>query len=413
MQESLLKVHVVGSNVEPGKSQQLQEDAWKASYATGEVVEPPYGLEALASLYETNTAHKACVDAKVTNIVGLGYRLVPVGDEAEASEDNLGLLQHLFANCNRQMTFVEVMRGVWTDVECVGNGYVEVTRNNLGEIDGLYHVPAVTVRVRADRDGYVQIRDGRKRHFRGLGSEERADEETGLVQNEIMHFYKYTPQSSYYGVPDVIPALTAMLGDKAACEHNLDFFEHNTVPRLAIIVEGAQLSEGLLGQIQHYMESELKGQAHKTLVLETPGAGAKVRIEPLTVSKGEEAGFIEYLRHNRDQVLMVHRVPPAKVTVIEDSNRANAADQDKTFREQVVRPEQRRVEFKINSMIRNEIGISDWEFRFREMDLSEELQEAEIARIYADIGAWSVNEIRAQQGLLPAVEEAAGGEGEG
>ncbi len=405
MQEALLKAHVVGSSVEPGKSQQLQEDAWKASYASGEVVEPPYNLEALASLYETNTAHKACVDAKVTNIVGLGYRLVPVGDEAEASEDNLELLQHLFANCNRQMTFVEVMRGVWTDVECVGNGYVEVTRNNLGEIDGLYHVPAVTVRVRADRDGYVQIRDGRKRHFRGLGAEERVDEETGLVQNEIMHFYKYTPQSSYYGVPDVIPALPALLGDKAACEYNLDFFEHNAVPRLAIIVEGAQLSDGLLGQIQHYMESELKGQSHKTLVLEAPGGGAKVRIEPLTVSKGEDAGFIEYLRHNRDQVLMVHRVPPAKVTVIEDSNRANAADQDKTFREQVVRPEQRRVEFKINSMVRNEIGISDWQFRFREMDLSEELQEAEVARIYADIGAWSVNEIRAQQGLLPVVQE--------
>ncbi len=405
MQESFLKAHVVGSEVEPGESQQLQEDAWRTSYASGEVVEPPYNLTTLASLYETDAAHKACVDAKVTNIVGLGYRLVPVGDEAEASEDSRQLLQHLFANCNRQMTFVEVMRGVWMDVECVGNGYVEVTRNNVGEIDGFYHVPAVTVRVRADRNGYVQIREGRRRHFRQLGAEEQVDAETGLVQNEILHFYKYTPQSNYYGVPDVIPALPALLGSKAACEYNLDFFEHNAVPRLAIVVEGAQLSDGLLGQIQHYMESELKGQSHKTLVLEAPGGDAKVRIEPLTVGRGEEAGFINYLQHNRDQVLMVHRVPPAKVTVIEDSNRANAADQDKTFREQVVRPEQRRVEFKINSMIRNELGINDWEFRFREMDLSEELQEAEVARIYADIGAWSVNEIRAQQGLLPVAED--------
>ncbi len=418
MQEVLMKAHIIGSTdvptiakamagVEPGKSQQLAEAAWKQAYASGEVIEPPYNLEALASLYETNAPHKACVDAKVTNIVGLGYRFVPVGDETQASEDNLQLVEHLFANCNPDMTFTEIARAVWTDVECLGNGYLEITRNSRGEIDGFYHVPAVTIRVRADHDGYVQIREGRKRHFRALGSEERIDEQSGLVQNEILHFYKYTPQSSYYGVPDIIPALSAMLGDRAACEYNLDFFEHNAVPRLAIIVEGAQLSEGLLNQIQHYMESEIKGQAHKTLVLEAPGTDAKVRIEPLTVNTNEDAGFTEYQRQNRDTVLMVHRVPPAKVTIIEDSNRANAKDQDKTFREQVVRPEQRRVEYKVNSMIRNEVGISDWQFRFREMDLTEELQEAEVARIYSDIGAWTVNEIRAHQGLLPLQDDVA------
>ncbi len=412
MPEVLMKAHIVGSTqpptiakamvgAEPGKSQQLAEAAWKQAYAAGEVIEPPYNLEALASLYETNPAHKACVDAKVTNIVGLGYRFVPVGDETQAAEANLQLVEHLFANCNPDMTFTEIMRAVWTDVECLGNGYLELTRNSRGEIDGFYHVPAVTIRVRADHNGYVQVREGRKRHFRALGSEERIDEQSGLVQNELLQLYKYTPQSSYYGVPDIIPALSAMLGDKAACEYNLDFFEHNAVPRLAIIVEGARLSEGLLNQIQHYMESEIKGQAHKTLVLEAPGTDAKVRIEPLTVNSNEEAGFIEYHRQNRDEVLMVHRVPPAKVTIIEDSNRANATDQDKTFREQVVRPEQRRVEFRINSMIRNEMGIGDWQFRFREMDLTEALQEAEVARIYSEIGAWTVNEIRAQQGLLP------------
>ena len=405
MPHPLLKARIIGPpDTEPGQSQQLQEDAWKQAYAAGDVVEPPYDLEALAALYETNAAHKACVDAKVTNIAGLGYRFVPVGDEAQASQPNLQLLEHMFATCNPEMTFIEIMRAVWTDVECLGNGYLEVTRNSRGELDGFYHVPAVTMRVRADRQGFVQIREGRKRRFRLLGSEQRTDEDSGLVQNELLHFSKYTPQSSYYGIPDIIPALAAMLGDRAACEYNLDFFEHNAVPRLAIIVEGAQLSDGLLGQIQHYMAGEIKGRAHKTLVLEAPGAEAKVRIEPLTVDKTEDAGFVRYRRQNRDEVLMVHRVPPAKVTIIEDSNRANATDQDKTFREQVVRPEQRRVEFRINGMIRQEMGISDWQFRFTEMDLTEELQEAQIAQVYSEIGAWTVNEIRARQGLLPLAD---------
>ena len=400
MDETLLKAHVIGQDdIQAGASQQLPEDVWSAAYEAGEVVEPPYDLEALAALYTSNSAHKACVDAKVTNIVGLGYTFMPTCEQAEASAEDRQRIEELFASCNKAMTFTEIMRAVWTDVECLGNGYLEVTRNSRGEVDGLYHVPGVTMRVRADRDGYVQIREGRRRDFRALGSEEQIDEDTGAVQNEIVHFYKYTPLSSYYGVPDIIPALPAMLGDKAAAEYNLDFFEHNAVPRMAIVVEGAQLSESLLNQIQHFMESEVKGQGHKTLVLEAPGSDAKVRIEPLTVGQAEDAGFVDYRYQNREDVLMVHRVPPAKVTIIDSANRANAYDQDKTFREQVVRPEQRRVEYQINQMIRRELGISDWEFAFREMDLSEALQEAEVAQIYHEIGAWTTDEIRAKQGL--------------
>jgi PBSX family phage portal protein len=409
-QDRLMKAHVIGGAQQrvggsAGKSQQLQEATWRQAYDSRQVVEPPYDLDALAALYETQAAHKACVDAKVTNIVGLGYRFVPANADQDCAGAHRRLLEHLFANCNPDMTFTEVMRAVWTDVECLGNGYLEITRNSRGQVDGFYHVPAVTVRVRADHDGFVQIREGLRRDFRTVGSPPRADQESGQVQNEILHLYKYTPQSSYYGVPDIIPALASMLGDRAACEFNLDYFEHNAVPRLAIIVEGAQLSEGLLAQIQHYMESEIKGQAHKTLVLEAPGGDTRIRIEPLTVGRHEDAGFVSYRRQNRDEVLMVHRVPPAKVTIIEDSNRANAMDQDKTFREQVVRPEQRRVEFKLNALIREELGIADWELRFAEMELSEELTEAQVARIYASIGALTADEIRHQLGLLPLGEE--------
>ena len=68
-------------------------------------------------------------------------------------------------------------------------------------------------------------------------------------------------------------------------------------------------------------------------------------------------------------------------------------------------PEQRRVEFKLNALIREELGIADWELRFAEMELSEELTEAQVARIYASIGALTADEIRHQLGLLPLGEE--------
>ncbi|MGD9495699.1 MAG: phage portal protein [Armatimonadota bacterium] len=399
MSETLIKAHIVGGDEGRGRSQQLPEESWRQSYAEGEVVEPPYSLTALAELYEINSTHKACVDAKTTNIVGLGYRFVPVKEGAD--EAGRERLVRLFGACNAEMTFTEIMRAVWTDVETVGNGYLEITRNAEGEIDGFYHVPAITVRVRSDRSGFVQIRDGRKRHFRALGGPPEREPESGEPTNEILHLRKYTPQSSFYGVPDILPALSAVAGDRAAAQYNVSFFEHNAVPRMAVIVEGGQMSKELLRQIRRFMETEIKGRAHRTLVLEVPGAETKLRLERLAQQDGDDAGFLDYRRANRDEILMVHRVPPSKITIVENANLANSKDQDKTFREQVVRPEQRRIEFQINRMIREQMGIADWEFRFREMDLSEELTQAQVAKIYAEIGVWSPDEIRAQQGLQP------------
>ncbi len=405
MSEALIKAYVVGDEARPGQSKQLPQSPWHQDYVNGDVAQPPYDLDALAELYETNAAHKACVDAKVVNCVGLGYRFVPTTNEAgQASPANLALLEHLFANCNPQMTFTEVIRAVWTDVECLGNGYVEVTRNSLGNIDGFYHVPATTARIKPNGVGFAQLRGTQKRHFRPLGTDAIEDPITGETQNEIIHFKKYTPQSGLYGIPDIVAALAAAAGDRAAREYNIDFFEHNAVPRMAIVVEGGQLSKELLWQIQNYMETEIKGHGHKTLVLDVPGSDVKVRIEPLTVGRQDEAAFLDYRKANRDEILMVHRVPPSKITIVENANLANSRDQDKTFREQVIRPEQRRIEYQINRMIREQMGIGDWEFTFREADLGEEREHAEIARIYADLGAWTVDEIRQRQGLQPLAE---------
>jgi capsid portal protein len=159
------------------------------------------------------------------------------------------------------------------------------------------------------------------------------------------------------------------------------------------------MTKDLIREIRRFMESEIRGHAHRTLLLQVPNTNTTLRFEPLGQIRSEDAGFLDYRRANRDEILMVHRVPPSKITIVENANLANSKDQDKTFREQVVRPEQRRIEFKINRMIREQMAIDDWQFRFREMDLTEELQEAEVAKIYAEIGVWTPDEIRARQGL--------------
>jgi capsid portal protein len=81
MSELMLKAYVVGSEESPGRSRQLPEAAWVEAYASGEVIEPPYDLDALAQLYETNAAHKACVDANVKYCKNGGQRTAETSGE--------------------------------------------------------------------------------------------------------------------------------------------------------------------------------------------------------------------------------------------------------------------------------------------------------------------------------------------
>ena len=42
-------------------------------YGAFDVVQPPYDLVQLANFYDTNFANHAAIDAKVENVVGMGY----------------------------------------------------------------------------------------------------------------------------------------------------------------------------------------------------------------------------------------------------------------------------------------------------------------------------------------------------
>jgi len=48
--------------------------------------------------------------------------------------------------------------------------------------------------------------------------------------NDVIHLKNYHPRSSYYGLPDFLPALRALIGNKKAGDFNITFFENNAVP---------------------------------------------------------------------------------------------------------------------------------------------------------------------------------------
>lgn len=392
------------------------EDDVITGYNAFEVVLPPYNPDYLAKLYELNETHKAAVDAKTSNIVGLGYDFIPSskmkakmdgleGVAAEKFQKKLTagkeILNDLIDDLNKEDTFTEVLQKVWKDYETTGNGYLEISRSDAtGAIGYIGHVPCTTIRVRRQRDGFVQIIANKAVFFRNFGADDPDPIGKDKNPSEIIHIKKYSPSSTYYGVPDIVSAKVAVAGQKFAGDFNLDYFENKAVPRHIVILKGATINPRLAKNILEFFETGLKGKNHRSLFIPLPSGTREnpVELKVEAVEAGvQDASFDKYDKSNRAKILMAHRVPINKVGLPEGVSLAVARDADKTFKEQVCGPEQRMFEKKLNKIIKE---ITDmFLLKLIELTLTDEDTQSKIDERRRKTGTETANEQRVRRGL--------------
>jgi PBSX family phage portal protein len=389
-------------------------------YSIFEVVIPPYNLEYLARIYEINAAHHAAVNVKVANVVGLGYEFKETNRTLDKIEDvldeqeKLGKLRRKLSRAksdlreyieslNYEDSFGEVMKKVLTDYEATGNGYIEIGRTSTGKIGYIGHIPSHTMRVRRYRDGFIQIVYNKYTFFRNFGDTEMKDP-MGIDDNpnEVIHLKKYTPTNTFYGIPDIVSATTAIAGDEFASKFNIDYFENKAVPRYIIVVKGAKLTPDSERKLLEFFHTGLKGKNHRTLYIPLPADNdtSKVEFKMEPVEAGiQDSSFKNYRRENRDQILMAHRVPISKVGMPEGVSLASARDADKTFKEQVCRPTQDFVEDKVNMIIKEFTDV--FVLRFNELTLTDEDTQSKIDERYLRTQVLMPNDVRSRKGLPP------------
>jgi PBSX family phage portal protein len=402
-----------------GTQQNLLQSA-VTGYAMFDLVQPVYNLEYLSQIYEVSTYNYAAINAKVANIVGLGYSFMETrktNDAIDAISDDKQLdrarrklnklkqdLQDWLDATNDEDTFTETLIKVYTDLEATGNGYIEVGRTTGGDIGYIGHIPAKTMRVRRLRDGFMQLLYGKAVFFRNFGDTETVNPigESEDRPNEIIHLKKYTPMNNYYGIPDIVAAQMSLAGNEFAGRYNLDYFENKAVPRYIITVKGAKLSPESERKLLEFFQVGLKGKNHRSLYIPLPAdtQDNKVEFKMEPVEAGaQESSFNIYRQSNRDEILLAHRVPINKIGVPEGVSLANARDADKTFKEQVCRPAQMRLEKRINSIIEEKTDAL--KIKFEELTLTDEDTQSQIDERYLRMQVITPNEVRIRKGLIP------------
>ena len=408
------------TGIDGSKTQQNLLAQAITGYALFDLIEPPYNLEYLSTIYEISPYNFAAINAKVANIVGLGYDFIETkktNDALDGIESKAQLerarkklnrvrqdLHIWLEDCNDEETFKETLMKFYTDVEATGNGYLEIGRTVTGKIGYLGHIPSKSMRVRRLRDGFIQLLYGKAVYFRNFGDTETPNPLAGGLDrpNEIIQLKKYTPRNNYYGIPDIIAAQNAMAGNEFAGKYNLDYFENKAVPRYIITVKGAKLSTESERKLLEFFQVGLKGKNHRSLYIplppDSPDSKTEFKMEPIEAGT-QESSFNVYRTSNRDEILMAHRTPINKIGTPAGINLAAARDADKTFKEQVCRPSQDILEKRLNKIVAEMTDAL--EIKFNELSLTDEDTQSKIDERYLRLQVITPNEIRIRKGMIP------------
>lgn len=421
------------SNKNKARSKGLESDHAQDLYSVFDVVEPIYNLNTLGKLYDTSAYHAAAVDAKIDNSLGLGYefslsrKAEKIKEDEyrkadntkfgkarikfdEMVEDAKELAIELLENLTHYDEFETVLKKFMKDRLTMGNGYLEIGRDpKTGEIGYIGHVRAQDIRIRRDRQGFIQFNGNRPVFFRNFGDKKTPDPfGFDAHPNELIHYKCYSPVDEYYGVPEIVSALPAVYGIEHAQRYNMDYFEHKAVPRYIIKTRGIKMTPEQKNSLMKFFETTLKGTNHRTLLLPLPtGVDKDITLEPVE-ARQQDSSFGSYIKDNIAIILGRHRVPMTRLGISQSSSsRAESMESDRVFKATVCQPEQRVIEKKINGILREFTDML--QFKLTEYILTDDDTQSQIDERNLRWGIYTPDEIRLQHGQ-PARPDGLGGE---
>lgn len=305
---------------------------------------------------------RACVNAisRTATSRGWGFRGAPA---------SCLRARDMISRPNPQDSGRDLLVNVFEDMNIYGRGFWELVRaqegNQSSPVVSIYTLDPIRTKPKPDKKGRI------------IGYEQKTSKGETITFEpwEVVYFPLSTKGSEAQGISPLQSLFLPVTTDIHAQNYNLSFFKNHALPAGVLTMEGAP--SDVVQRNRDYLESESQGaeNAHKHLLLE-----GKVDFKEWQKSP-KDADFLNLRRFNRDEILSVYGVPPAKIGIIETGNigAGSAGEQDKTFKKDTVEPTQGQIAERINRFfIEIALGIFDCEFFFLPIDTETEKEVAEI-----------------------------------
>jgi len=389
----------------------LRETARRFENISG-LVTPPYSMLNLTRLPLINTFHNKCIAIKATDVIGKGYRIELIKGYPEDKSQLKKLNEFIEKAPEQGRTFSQVVKNWVVDRLTTGNGAIEIARD-IQRVPALFaHIPFYTLRVHEDNKRWCHTVNSETVWFKRFGIEQEYNKKDGREQSsfnrdtsahELLLLQNYTSLSTYYGIPEIISAVGAIMGSKFESDYNLQFFQNNAVPRYAIIVRGGRLDTALKRKIREFFTREIKRSPHSTLVFEIPSTDInmpKIEVEFKELDVREkEASFRLYRRDLITEILVANGVPPYKLGIPDKGTLGGNLGEEliENYANGEIEPLQTEVEDMIY-MVTKEFA-PNYMIRWNDLDIKNEEKLMKINTTYVKGSIMSINEAREAVGL--------------
>lgn len=475
------------------------EDATQSlgSGAVQRILTPPYDPQRLVELFEHSSALNPAVTAIVANVHECGYRFEPVLDfsnansakqlrvammqeritkyrrerrvythkdvvptdaEVELRRADIEMemeiercrLEAFFSACCPFSTFGSLRASICRDELVTGNAYVEIIRDESGEVSQLHWLKSAgmrlgfwthtangmvdvveveypqrttpitveTVNVQRPFRVFVQVGFSNTSftHFKEFGDPRVVSSRTGRVctdesplatdepeAHEVLWFMSPSQRiDTPYGTPVWIGAMPLVTGAMYAQLVNENHFNHKGIPQAFLFVDGADetavnsLRENLRIQLQEIQDLS---KYHALVIVgassqsEDPNARVTFKVEPMRANIQDDALFQKYDAQCHKHIWMQFRIPPMLLGSAEDLNRATSDNVIRFAEGQVFGPMRQRFDDQINLLLLLGLGIRYMRFvsnspvQRNPKDMSDMIEAA------GKVGALSINQV--------------------
>jgi len=295
---------------------------------------PAFDMEVLEGFKDANEHHSTCLATKVSATTGLGFQ--DSRQITPATPTNPRIVEDVESEVDRTLdplcdtSFQETLHDICEDYWENGVGYMEVVRNDSGQIIGLYHIQAQDVRVFLENhkyDFHYEITsEGITRRFARFGDLEdfkrRAQTGGGTVNfqlpseqddrvSEVIRFRFPTSSNRWYGRPDWLAAVPLIELAQCLHQYKYDYFLNRGVPEFMLFILGAKLKAKDWEKVETAIRANIGlGNTHKSMALNLSNPDIEVKLEKLASDGTVEDGFDTLKETLATSIVTAHRVPP-------------------------------------------------------------------------------------------------------
>ena len=431
-------VRVIKAQKDITKSDATVQLAEEESYSAGEWLEPPADMRGLSSLVDESSILPQCIRAYRNNIAGFGIGVKYIEDEEESTEGNAeyAKMKEIIECLTMESDTKEVFEDLIEARETYGIAYLEVIRNNIGEVvqvefmkdtptirktkplDGYqdmtyYHHGQVLTRKKKFRK-YRQQVGGKTVYFKEFGDPRVMDSRDGTyvpenesldIQYQANELLEYALGSKPYGTVRWIGQVLSIDGARKAEMLNNNYFENGRHTPLAIIVQGGTLTDESFDKLQNYM-NDIKGEAgqHAFLILETESTDSRadfdsdskptIEMKDLASILQKDELFQEYCDNNRRKVQSSFQLPDLYVGYTTDFNRATAQTAQEVTEEQVFQPQRGSLAWLLNNKLLNGYQFKHVEAYFKTPNITNPDDLVKVMTVANNAGGLTPNKAR-------------------